>query len=379
LVLRRAASVVLTLRTGEGAPDAVTALWKDGHLPRLELQSLSRSVTATLIEARLGGPVENSTARRLWSITRGNALYLQQLVDGEREARRLQQVSGVWRWLGEPALSPGLAELVSARIGRLPDAQRDVLNVLAFGEPLGIPLLVTLTNPVAVEQVEARGLVEVYPDGRRLQARLAHPLYGEVQRAQMGILHARRVCGRIAGTLADTGGRRAGDTLRRAILMLDSDLQADSVLLTSAARRATELGDLTLAERVARAAVAAGGGFESRLLLVNALTWSGRGVEADTELAALGALARTDAQRARAASQRVVGLVWALGRPAEAEVVLDDIENTISDAAAALELAGLRSVVDAFLGRTVRAAEAAAEVLAHPHCSTAATQLASWG
>ncbi|MGH3670233.1 MAG: AAA family ATPase, partial [Pseudonocardiaceae bacterium] len=129
LVLRRAASVVLTLRTGEGAPDAVTALWKDGHLPRLELQSLSRNVTATLIEARLGGPVENSTARRLWSITRGNALYLQQLVDGEREARRLQQVSGVWRWLGEPALSPGLAELVSARIGRLPDAQRDVLNV----------------------------------------------------------------------------------------------------------------------------------------------------------------------------------------------------------------------------------------------------------
>ena len=41
LVLRRAASVVLTLRTGETAPDAVTALWKDGHLPRLELQPLS--------------------------------------------------------------------------------------------------------------------------------------------------------------------------------------------------------------------------------------------------------------------------------------------------------------------------------------------------
>lgn len=379
LVLRRAASVVLTLRTGEAAPDAVTALWKDGHLPRLELQSLSQSVTATLVEARLGGPVEHSTARRLWSITRGNALYLQQLVDGEREAGRLQQVTGVWRWSGEPALSPGLVELVSARIGQLPDAQRDVLNVLAFGEPLGIPLLVTLTNPVAVEQVEARGLIEVYPDGRRLQARLAHPLYGEVQRAQMGILHARRVCGRIAGTLADTGGRRAGDTLRRAVLMLDSDLQADSAFLTSAARRATELGDLALAERVARAAVAAGGGFEPRLLLVNALTWSGRGVEADAELAALGALARTDAQRARVASHRVVGLVWALGRPTEAEAVLDNIGSTISDDAAALELAGMRSVVDAFLGRTTGAARTAAEVLAHPHCTMAATQLASWG
>ena len=215
LVVHRAASVVLTMRTGETAPDAVTALWKDGHLPRLELQPLSQSVTAALVEARLGGPVENATARRLWTITQGNALYLQQLVDGELEAGRLKQVTGVWRWLGEPALSPGLVELVSARIGQLPEAQRDVLNALAVGEPLGIPLLVTLTDPVAVEQVEARGLVEVYRDGRRLQARLAHPLYGEVQRGQMGVLHARRLCGRIACALANTGGRRAGDTLRR--------------------------------------------------------------------------------------------------------------------------------------------------------------------
>ncbi len=165
LVLRRAASVVLTLRTGESAPDAVTALWKDGHLPRLELHPLSETETAMLVEARLGGPVDSVAARRLWSITHGNALYLRQLVDGELESRRLHQVAGVWRWSGELALSPGLVELVSARIGRLPEAQREVVEVLAFGEPLGIPLLVGLTDALAVEQVEARGLIEVYPDG----------------------------------------------------------------------------------------------------------------------------------------------------------------------------------------------------------------------
>jgi hypothetical protein len=177
-----------------------------------------------LLEARLGGPVDNAAARRLWSITRGNALYLRQLVDGELESARLHQVAGVWRWSGELALSPGLGELVSARIGQLPEAERDVMEVLAFGEPLGVPLLVGLTEAVAVEQVEGRGLIEVYPDGRRLQARLAHPLFGEVRRAQIGMLHARRLRGRIAQALADTGGRRADDTLRRAVLMLDSDL-----------------------------------------------------------------------------------------------------------------------------------------------------------
>ncbi|MGH8930698.1 MAG: AAA family ATPase [Egibacteraceae bacterium] len=62
LALRRAARVVLTLRTGEAAPDAVTALWKDGHLARLELQPLSQEETATLLQAVLGGPVDSAPA-----------------------------------------------------------------------------------------------------------------------------------------------------------------------------------------------------------------------------------------------------------------------------------------------------------------------------
>ncbi|MGH3778812.1 MAG: LuxR C-terminal-related transcriptional regulator [Pseudonocardiaceae bacterium] len=380
LALRRAVTLVLTLRTGETAPDAVTALWKDGHLPRLELQPLSEAETATLVEATLGGPLDSAAARRLWTTTQGNALYLRQLVDGELEAGRLHQVAGVWRWSGEFELSPGLAELVSARIGQLPDEQRDVVEVLAFGEPLGMPLLTELTDAaVAVEAAEARGLVEVYPDGRRLQVRLAHPLFGEVQREQMGRLRARRLRGRIAQALAATGARRAGDTLRRAVLALDSDLQPDSVLLTDAARRATELGDLALAQRVAVAAVAAGGGFEPRLLLGNALVWSGRGAEAESELAALGLLARTDAQRAQVAIPRVAALAWGLGLPAEAEAMLDAVASVVADDAAGLELAGMRSVLDAFLGRSVQAAEAAAGVLAHPCCSPPAAQLATWG
>ncbi|MDQ3765097.1 MAG: helix-turn-helix transcriptional regulator, partial [Actinomycetota bacterium] len=176
-----------------------------------------------------------------------------------------------------------------------------------------------------------------------------------------------------------TGGRRADDTLRRAVLMLDSDLQPDPVLLTDAARRATELGDLTLAIRVARAAVAAGGGFEPRLLLGRALSWSGRGAEADTELAALDAWARADAQRAQAAIRRATALAFTLGRPDKAEIVLDAAASTIADDTATLELTGARSVLDAYLGRTVQAAEAAARVLADPRCSPAATQLAGWG
>jgi DNA-binding NarL/FixJ family response regulator len=377
LALRRAAALVVTVRTGETPPDAVTALWKDGHLTRLELQPLSEDETASLVEAKLGGPVDSAAARRLWSTTRGNALYLRQLVDGELEAGRLHQVAGVWRWSGTPKLSPGLVELLSARIGQLPDAQRDVVEVLAFGEPLGVPLLAGLTDAVAVEQVEARGLVEVYRDGRRWQARLAHPLYGEVQRAQLGRLHASRVRGRLASALAATGGRRAGDTLRRALLTLESDLPLDPVLLTAAAGRATELGDLPLAERLARAAVSAGGGFEPRLLLGNALHWAGRAIEADVELAELQAVARTDAQRVQVAIPRIFNLGW-LGRIAEVDAMVGAVTNAVSDEVAALELTGGQSVLNAFGARIVPAAEGAGRVLADPRCPPPAAQLATW-
>ncbi|HKS52793.1 MAG TPA: AAA family ATPase, partial [Pseudonocardiaceae bacterium] len=381
LVLRRAASVVLTLRTGETAPDAVTALWKDGHLSRLELQPLSAEETTALLEAALGGPVDSVTTRRLWSITRGNVLYLRQLVDGELEAGRLHRAAGVWVWSGTPKLSPGLVDLLTTRIGQLPDTVKDVIEVLAFGEPLGVPLLVGLTDAMAVEQAEARGLVEVSADQRRLQARLAHPLYGELQRAQIGTLHARRLRGRLANALAATGGRRAGDTLQRALLTVESDLPPDPALLTKAAHRATELGDLGLAEKLARAAIAAGGGFEPRLLLGNALHWSGptRAAEAEAELAAVAALARTDTERVQAAIPRSANLVYGLNRPAEARALLDAVMKTLSDDVAALELSAMRSVFDAFGGRTVEAAEGAAEVLAHPSCPPPAAQLATWG
>jgi hypothetical protein len=83
LVLRRMATVVLTLRTRQTAPDAMTALRKDGHLTRLEPRPLSQDEITNLVEARLGGPVDEVAARRLWTITRGDALYSRQLVGSE--------------------------------------------------------------------------------------------------------------------------------------------------------------------------------------------------------------------------------------------------------------------------------------------------------
>ncbi|MFD3458388.1 hypothetical protein ACFWVM_01645 [Nocardia fluminea] len=70
------ASVLLTLRHGELAPDALSALRKDQLLLRLDLQPLSQLETVGLLTEALGGRVESSTAARMWQFTRGNVLHL---------------------------------------------------------------------------------------------------------------------------------------------------------------------------------------------------------------------------------------------------------------------------------------------------------------
>ncbi|WP_061003027.1 AAA family ATPase [Mycolicibacterium mucogenicum] len=102
LVSRKLATVVLTLRSGEPAPDAITAIWKDDVLERIELQPLSPAVIAKLVERILGGPVHSRCVQQLWQYTQGNVLYLRHLLDTEVSAGRLTQQSGVWMWQGQP-------------------------------------------------------------------------------------------------------------------------------------------------------------------------------------------------------------------------------------------------------------------------------------
>ncbi len=78
LVHSRAAAVIVTIRTGEPAPAAVTALWKDGLLRRYELEPLTRNEIDDLLAATLGAAPDRQCADKLWHLTRGNVLFLRQ-------------------------------------------------------------------------------------------------------------------------------------------------------------------------------------------------------------------------------------------------------------------------------------------------------------
>ncbi|MER5539754.1 LuxR C-terminal-related transcriptional regulator [Streptomyces mirabilis] len=363
LVLRQAAAVVITVRSGCPAPDAVTAVWKDGYLERLEVQPLSKPQTAAVLEAVLGGPVDRSSASRLWKLTQGNALLLRHVIESELEASNLRCVRGTWRWSGTPSVSPALADLVATRMGELSGPVQDVVDLLALSEPIDIALLAQLAAVAAIEEAEARGLVTVQQAGDTLWAGLAHPLYGEARRVALGALRARRLRGRMATALADHPGHHGDNTLRRAVLAVDSDLPPDAALFTEAAAHAALLMDMSLVERLARAAVAAGAGFKAQLLVTTALAATNRHEDIDDELAVLTAMATTDAELVRATLVRVPALAYVTSGPAEAEAVLDDAESRVEQEGYRFQLTALRAYTEATQGRPARALECATTAL----------------
>jgi DNA-binding CsgD family transcriptional regulator len=324
LVLRRAATVIATIRTGAPAPDAVTALWKDGHLQRLDLQPLSRRESDILLESALGGLVSTACAERMWRLTRGNVLFLHQLVNQEVQAGRLLSRDGQWRWVGTMEVSPSLVDLVDLRIGSTPEPVLEVIDLVAVAEPVELAHLAALADAAAIEDAEHRGLITVSRTTPTTVARLGHPLYGEVRRAQAGHLRLKRLRGRIARDMSDfneTAG--APDPVRLALLWLESDLAPDHDLFTRAAQAALRRLDMALAQRLAEAAMAAGAGVDAELLCGNTLTMLSRGAEAEAIFKSLTARKLPGPACSTAVNLRAVNLLWVLGQPEQSRAVID--------------------------------------------------------
>jgi DNA-binding NarL/FixJ family response regulator len=360
LVARRLATVILTIRTGETPPDAITAIWKEQHLERLELQPLSLAETTSLLEHVLDGPVHSLSAQRLWQYTQGNALYLHHLLDSELGAGRIVQRSGVWLWDGQPELSPTLAELVEARIAQAPQPVREVLDALAVAEPLDAEVLSAVADPNALSAAESLGLVTVDASTRPPSVRLAHPMLGEVRRT--GSLRLRRLRGRIATELARKSTTDPRDQVRRAVLTVDSDLTPDPQLLNGATWAAMQLLDLRLAEKLAERAVTAGSGIEAKFTHVMALTWQERGHDAERVLAEL-ADQTSGPLRAQIALLRALNFAVILGQTSNAERELDE-EVPADDGAAQGLASALRALLEVVRGHAAAAVDRASAILA---------------
>lgn len=338
LVATDAAAVLVSVRAGARTPDPVTALWKDELAFRIDIPGLSREAIDELLDSVLEGPVDPAAAAELAFRCQGNALFLRELVLGALNDGSLQDEGGIWRLAGPLSPSERLTELVDARFEGLDARERSLLELLSYGEPLGTTELATLGDPGLVEALERRGLVTSQLSGRRVEYRLAHPVYGDVIRARIPGVRRRAIARSLAEAVESTGARRREDTLRVASWRLEGG-GARPDLMLSAATIARWRYDFPLAERLAVAAVSVGAGFEAELLAAQINSLQGHAGQAEQLLAALGTRAETDSERARLALARLDNLVYCLGRSDDGLAVATDAEATITDQAWRDELA----------------------------------------
>jgi DNA-binding CsgD family transcriptional regulator len=340
IVQREAAKVVLTVREGERIPTEMYEVLSGGQFGRLDLQPLAAGEVTELLTAALGGPVDPDAATRLWKLTRGNALYLRNIVEQEVADGRIQLQNGYWQWIGEPTMPRGLVELIESRFGALSKPVGEVIDALAVGEPLEMTALRRIADPDAIEEANLRGLITVEAAGDGTEARLAHPLYGEVRRSRSPETRLRRLRGQVAAELASApDSDDMGSVVRRATLSLDSDLTPDAELFLKAASGAVWMGDLRLADRLAKAAIRADAAPRAYFLRAHALSWLPAGEEADAVLAELSVSELTDDDRGRLAYRRALNTLWALGDAARAKEIIDDAARSTSP----------RMWIDAFL------------------------------
>lgn len=303
LVMARAVRVVVTVRLGESAPDAVTALWKDGWLECVELQPLGRLAVEELVGQLVGGRVDALAVARVWEQTRGNPLFCHELVRAATASGVLAYDGDVWRWRG--AL-PGIGrvwDLIDARLSELDPDSLGALEVVAVADGADVRLLDSLVDASARVGLTRRGLIEEHEEGNRSIIRLVHPLFGEAVRARILPARRRAVCGQLADAAAERELVVGGELLRVAGWRLEQGAGGDPGMFVAAARRAQAGFDARLAERFARAAMASGGGFEANLALAVALGAQGQIATADRIFAQLEQDAPDDVLRAVVAAQ----------------------------------------------------------------------------
>ncbi|MGH2688536.1 MAG: AAA family ATPase, partial [Actinomycetota bacterium] len=355
--------VLATLRSGEPAPAPVVTLWKDGLAERLDLRALSLHDGRDLLVAALGGPVDEAAVQVLQAHTDGNVLFLRELVLGALDTGALRREEDVWRLGRLPPASARLVEIIEGRLGQQDEPVAAALGALALGEPLEVDLLSVVDPEVDLRMLERRGLMRVEQHGRRLAGRLPHPLYAEVLRAGLSPLRARDSARALASALRSTGARRREDTLRLALWSLQGGSPLDPARMLAAATTARQRYDFPLAERLARAAVDAGAGFEAGLLLGQVCWLQGRPVEALEQLASLATAAATDAERTLLAMARISVLDWGLKDTDAALRVAEEAELAIADPGSRDQVTAERARILGRSGRNAAAVAIAAPLL----------------
>jgi DNA-binding CsgD family transcriptional regulator len=293
--------LVAAMRTGAPVPVDIERLWRADLCGRLDLQPFDQADVQSLLEAVLGGDVEDRVARLLFKRAGGNALVLRELTRSGVESGAIVRRHEVWSLVGELALGSGVQELIRGGLAGLGEAESHAAHLLAVGEPVPLRVADTLVGRPMLEELEDRRIISLQETADGPVVTLGHPLYGEVLRADIPALRLRRLRLELARAVGGMPGARPRDVVRAALWRVEAGEPGDAAALLAAAHSARAFSGSS-AERLAEAAVTAGAGVDGVILLASLLTMQGRVAEAERWLDRVPPAGLSGRQRGEVAS-----------------------------------------------------------------------------
>jgi DNA-binding CsgD family transcriptional regulator/energy-coupling factor transporter ATP-binding protein EcfA2 len=364
LAAGRSARLIVTIRSGEPVSDAVTALLKERILLTVHIDPFTREQTALLAGAVLGGPVEPGLVDELFERSAGNLLLLRGFLAAGRESGALVHTEEGWQLRGPLRADRELHDALEFRLQSLSPAELEVVEILATAELLELEILREICDADAMANLERRGLIQLVADGSHTLAQLNHPMLGEAAIRRAGMVRSRQINGLLAKTLRShlrTAGRRSQlpdlrGRIQLARFMMRSDLEPDLGVAVKAAADALAMSNVALGEELARFAVDRGGGLPAALVLAEAVSWQGRGEEAEAILLDVD-IDDDEWMIARWACLRAANLAWGCGDAETARRVLSDMKQRVVSEQAIQLINALEVSIGFFCGDVATALE----------------------
>ncbi len=334
--------LIVSTRSGEVVPDAVTALWKERLLQRLDVEAFTRVQTEELVRAVLDGDVEERVVDQLHHLASGSPLVLRGLLNTAQADGSLVREHDTDRWHLEGPLRVGadLGELVGAPLDTLAADELEVVEIVSVAELLDWDILRALCDTDAVARAERRGAIQFISDGSHTLVRPGHPILGEVVRQRCGVARSRQLNTLLAQQLSEF--TRAQDQchdgirpdvrteIQLARFMTRSDMPPDLVAVIYAAASAVTMSNIVLGEELARFAYDRGGGLQAAIVLADAISWQGRGAEAEALLAEFNPVGADELTTVRWGCLRAANLFFGCGQDDAARAVLATVRERVA-------------------------------------------------
>jgi DNA-binding CsgD family transcriptional regulator len=327
--------LIVVVRTGDSVLDAVTLLWKEQLLLPLSIKPFTREQVGELARGVLGGAVNGRLVDELHHRTAGNLLLLRGLLSACRERGVLAQTATGWQLHGPLRGNDELYDLLEFRLRSLAPEELEVIEIVATAEVLDWHILQAVCDADAVARLERRGLIQLVADGAQTVARLNHPVIGEAALQRAGVARRRQLNTLLARQL-QRHSRDMPDVRTRiqlAQFMMHSDLPPQPDVIIDAAASAVTVSNVVFGEKLARFAFEHGGGLPAAIVLAEAVSWQGRGDEAEEVLRAFHPDGSDELLTVRWGCLRAANLFWGCGRVDAARAVLASAKDRVNSEA----------------------------------------------